>query len=69
MSKGAIEIPGDWTGRDKRLHALAQKTGFQTVNRLLTHLAYEASHCKDPATFYRACAQFAEHAQRKKTSR
>ena len=58
MSRDAIEIPGDWQMRDRHLYALAKKTGFKTVNRLLAHVAYELSAVRTPADFYRACSLF-----------
>lgn len=68
MNRERLEIPGDWHGRDRALDRLAKATGFLTVNRLLTHVAYEVAHCKSPAIFYRALAQFVEMS-RKKTQR
>lgn len=66
MSRERIEIPGDWQGRDRHLWKLAQQTGFQTISKLLAHFAYELSHAKDPAQFYRACGQFYEHATKRR---
>ncbi len=57
MSKNGIEIPGD-AKRDKRLEALVKKTGFGTVNRLLTHVANELSRCGSAAEFYRVLAAY-----------
>jgi hypothetical protein len=51
-----IELPGDWQKHDRHLHALAEKTGFKTVNRLLRHVANELAALRTPAEFYRACA-------------
>jgi hypothetical protein len=62
-----IEIPGDWTRRDRALYQLAQDTGFGTINRLLAHVAYEVAHCKSPAVFYRALANFHEMTRKRKT--
>lgn len=64
-----IEIPGDWIARDRHLQKLATATGFRTVNKLLTHVAYEVAACKTPANFYRALSQFFETANRKKSNR
>jgi hypothetical protein len=60
-----LEIPGDWIGRDRALLKLAQQTGFLTINRLLTHVAYEVAYCKSPAVFYRALAQFFEMSRKR----
>lgn len=64
-NRDRLEIPGDWAGRDRHLSKLARLTGFQTVNRLMTHVAYEVSYCKSPAVFYRALAQFFEMSRKK----
>lgn len=65
LNRERIEIPGDWKGADKRLYALAKATGFQTVNRLMSHVRYEVSYAKSPAVFYRALAQFAEMSRKR----
>lgn len=65
MSRERLEIPGDWAGRDRALEKLAKATGFQTINRLMAHVAYEVAHCKSPAVFYRALAQFFEMSRKK----
>lgn len=63
-----IEIPCDWKGRDRHLEKLAQATGFKTVNRLLTFVAYEVSHCRTPGQLYKALSSFYENGRgRKKT--
>lgn len=66
MKRQRLEIPGDWHGRDRALDKLAEATGFKTVNRLLSHVAYEISSCKTPAVFYRALAQFHEMTRKRK---
>jgi hypothetical protein len=68
-NRDRLQIPGDWIGRDQHLHKLARATGFLTVNRLMSHIAYEISHCKCPATFYRAMARVSEISQRSKRDR
>lgn len=69
MSRERIEIPGHWQRRDRHLHAIAKATGFQTVNRLLEHVAWEVASIRGkknlPARFYRALCQFHEESQRK----
>lgn len=60
-----IRIPGDWHGRDRRLSALAAKSGFRSVNTLLAFVAYEVAHCKTPSQLYRAISCFHESAKRK----
>jgi hypothetical protein len=65
MKRQRLEIPGDWHGRDRFLYALVKKTGFLSVNQLLTHVAYEMRVIKTPAKFYRALAQFHEVARKK----
>lgn len=60
----SIEIPGDWQRRDRHLTKLAAVTGFQTVNRLLSHMAYEISHCRTPSQLYRGLSSFYESARR-----
>lgn len=53
-----IEIPGDWENRDRALFALAQQTGFRSVNKLVGFVAYEVSHCRTASEFYRALSAF-----------
>lgn len=60
-----VTIEGDWAGRDRALAKLAKETGFLTIPRLLTHVAYEVSSCKSPAVFYRALAQFFEMSRKR----
>lgn len=64
-----IEIPGHWAQRDRYLEAIAKATGFQTVNRLLEHVAWEIASIRGkknlPARFYRALSSFHEIANRK----
>lgn len=60
-----IRLPGDWNGRDRKLTALAAKTGFRSINLLLSFVAYEVAHCKTPAKLYRALSAFHEIARKK----
>jgi hypothetical protein len=62
--RSRIVIPEDWIGRDRRLTALVQKTGFQSINQLAAHMLYEVSHVKTPRKFYRALSAFAEEARK-----